>query len=185
MGLLLTSDLHREALIKILKKVKVPKGIATDKLGHVVNEVLALDQISFSPEELGDEGIQHTKPLFIAVKCNEKLVSWVLINNGSSLNVCPLATLNLLGIDMAQVKPSATTVRAFNGSKRDIVGEVDLEVGIGPQIFIIPFQVLDIPRTFNLLLGRPWIHSAGAIPSSLHQKVKFVANGQIVTILGE
>ena len=121
----------------------------------MVNEVLALDQISFSPEELGEEGIQHTKPLFIVVKCNEKLVSRVLIDNGSSLNVCPLATLNLLGIDMAQVKPSATSVRAFDGSKRDIAGEVDLEVGIGPQIFIIAFQVLDIPRTFNLLLGRP------------------------------
>ena len=57
MGLLLTSDLHREALIKVLKEVKVPEGIAVDKLGHVVNEVLALDQISFSPEELGEEGI--------------------------------------------------------------------------------------------------------------------------------
>ena len=57
MGLLLTSDLHREVLIKILKEVKVLEGIATDKLGHVVNEVLALDQISFSPKELGDEGI--------------------------------------------------------------------------------------------------------------------------------
>ena len=74
MGLLLTSDLHREALIKVLNEVKFPEGIAVDKLGHVVNEVLTLDQISFSPEELGEEGIQHTKPLFIVVKCNEKLL---------------------------------------------------------------------------------------------------------------
>ena len=44
---------------------------------------------------------------------------------------------------------------------------------------------MDIPRSFNLLLGRPWIHSAGAIPSSLHQKVKFITNGQIITVLGE
>ena len=35
------------------------------------------------------------------------------------------------------------------------------------------------------MLGRPWIHSAGAIPSSLHQKVKFIINGQIITVLGE
>ena len=56
---------------------------------------------------------------------------------------------------------------------------------VGPQQFVIPFQVLDIPRSFNLLLGRPWIHSVGAIPSSLHQMVKFVSNGQVVTVLGE
>ena len=113
MSLLLTSNHHRDILFKILKEVKVPEGISTNKLGHMVNSVFVLDQISFSPEELGDEGNQHTKPLFIVVKCYEKIVSWVLIDNGSSLNVCPLATLHLLGVDMTQVKPSTTTVWAL------------------------------------------------------------------------
>ena len=31
-------------------------------------------------------------------------------------------------------------------------------------------------------MGRPWIHKAGAIPSSLHQKVKFIHDGQVVTV---
>ena len=153
MSLLLTSDHHRETLFKILKEVKVPEGISTDKLGHVVNFVFSLDQISFSPEELGEEGTQHTKPLFIVVKCHAQIVSRVLIDNGSSLNVCPLASLHLLGVNINQVKPSTTMVRAFDGSKREITGEIDLEIEVGPQAFIIPFQVLDIPRSFDLLLG--------------------------------
>ena len=61
-----------------------------------------------------------------------KIVSRVLIDNGSSLNVCPLATLHLLEIDLSIIKPSATIVRAFDGSKREMAGEVDLEVTIGP-----------------------------------------------------
>lgn len=56
MGLLLTLDHHRDTLIKILKEVKVLKGIIVDKLGHVVNVVFIMVQIYFSPEELGDEG---------------------------------------------------------------------------------------------------------------------------------
>ncbi|RVW66310.1 hypothetical protein CK203_066206 [Vitis vinifera] len=32
-------------------------------------------------------------------------------------------------------------------------------------------NVLRIQSSFNLLLGRPWIHKAGAIPSSLHQNI--------------
>ena len=44
------------------------------------------------------------------------------------------------------------------------------------------FKVLRIPTSFNLLLGRPWIHRAGAIPSSLHQKVKFIHDGQVITV---
>ena len=39
-----------------------------------------------------------------------------------------------------------------------------------------------IPTSFNLLLGRPWIHVAGAIPSSLHQKVKFIHDGQVIIV---
>ena len=118
-------------------------------------------------------------------KCNGRIVSRVLIDNRSSLNVCPLATLRLLGVDPSEVRPSSVIVRAFDRSKREIVGEVELVVTIRPQNFIIPFQVLDIPRSFNLLLGRPWIHPAGAIPSCLHQKFKFIINGQVITVTGE
>ena len=39
-----------------------------------------------------------------------------------------------------------------------------------------------IPVSFNLLLGCPWIHSADAIPSSLHLKVKFIHDGRVITI---
>ena len=33
--------------------------------------------------------------------------------------------------------------------------------------------------------GRPWIHIAGAVPSTLHQKIKFVIEGQLVCISTE
>ena len=35
------------------------------------------------------------------------------------------------------------------------------------------------------MLGRPWIHIAGAVPSILHQKIKFVIKGQLVCIAAE
>ena len=39
-----------------------------------------------------------------------------------------------------------------------------------------------ILTSFNLVLGQPWIHRAGAIPSSLHQKVKFIHDGQVIMV---
>ena len=62
------------------------------------------------------------------------------------------------------------------------MGTLEFELRIGPATFVTIFQVLRIPTSFNLLLGRPWIHRVGAIPSSLHQKVKFIHEGQVVTI---
>src|SRR5215468_7009287 len=32
--------------------------------------------------------------------------------------------------------------------------------------------MLDIPASYALLLGRPWLHPLGAVPSTVHRKVK-------------
>ena len=44
---------------------------------------------------------------------------------------------------------------------------------------------MDILSSYNCLLGRPWIYIVGAIPSTLHQKIKFVTEGQLVSIAVE
>ena len=44
---------------------------------------------------------------------------------------------------------------------------------------------MDISPSYNCLLGRPWIYIAGAVPSILHQKIKFVTEGQLVCIATE
>ena len=62
------------------------------------------------------------------------------------------------------------------------MGTLEIELLIGPTIFVTLFQVLRIPISFNLLLGRPWIYRAGAIPYSLHQKLKFIHDGQVVIV---
>ena len=108
----------------------------------------------------------------------------MLINNGSTLNLCPLSTLHRFEIGEKLIKPSIVIVCSFDGMKKDIIGDIELEMNIGLVSFLIHFQLVDIP-TFNLLLRRSWIHMAGAIPSSLHKKVKFVINGKMITVHGE
>lgn len=38
---------------------------------------------------------------------------------------------------------------------------------------------------FNPLLVHPWIHMAGAVPSTLHQPVKYIINGELVSLAAE
>ena len=52
-------------------------------------------------------------------------------------------------------------------------------------MFNVEFQVMDISPSYNSLLGRPWIHTAGVVPSILHQKIKFVTEWQLVCIAVE
>ena len=44
---------------------------------------------------------------------------------------------------------------------------------------------MDINLTYSYLLGRPWIHVVGVVPSMLHQRLKFVVEGQLIIVSGE
>ena len=66
-----------------------------------------------------------------------------------------------------------------------MTGEIEIKVQIGPCMFNVKFHVMDISPSYNCLLGRPWIHIAGAVPSTLHQKIKFVTKGQLVCVSTE
>ncbi|XP_070011142.1 uncharacterized protein [Nicotiana sylvestris] len=46
-------------------------------------------------------------------------------------------------------------------------------------------KVLDVAVSYNLLLGRPWIHAAKAVPSTLHQTVKFEWDRQEIVVHGK
>ena len=54
-------------------------------------------------------------------------------------------------------------MRAFDGVQIDTLGAVNLTIQIGPVEFNAQFQVLDIDSSYNLLLGRPFIHMVGAV----------------------
>ena len=62
------------------------------------------------------------------------------------------------------------------------MGTLTTHVMLGPVRYSVFFQVQRIQSSFNLLWGHPWIHEAGAIQYSLHQKVKFIHKGCIITI---
>ena len=130
MDLLLTSELHREALLKVLGETQISKNIPTDKFTNVVENVLTSNHLTFSYENLTSEGIGHNKALYILVRCNEKLLSRVFIDNGSTLNIYPLNTLMKLGLLDARQRSSATIIKGFDGARRELMGEVDLELGV-------------------------------------------------------
>ncbi|WJX78222.1 hypothetical protein P8452_61468 [Trifolium repens] len=119
------------------------------------------------------------------MKCQDNTIARVLVDTGSSLNVMPKSTLVKLSLDGPVLKPSSMIVKAFDGSQREVIGEIELPMVIGPHLFNISFQVMDINPSYSCLLGRPWIHAAGAVTSTLHQKLKFIVDDKLVIVSGE
>ncbi|XP_058005236.1 uncharacterized protein LOC131180938 [Hevea brasiliensis] len=141
--------------------------------------------VTFSKDEIDPTGLKHTKALHVTVKCKWCIVAKVLIDNRSALNVLPNATLARLPVDSSAIRQSAMVVRAFDDTKREVLGDIDLPLQIGACTFNITFQVMDIEPAYTMLLGRPWIHSANAVPSTLHQRIKYIICGKIIAVRGE
>ena len=180
-SLFASSSTHRDAFIRALNKIRVDTATTLRELIHFLTADRATC-IVFSDDDLPSEGLDHVRPLFIDVACSGRRVSSVLLDNGSALNVCPLVTAIALRFSPSNFGPSTQTVRDYDETQRTVMGTLTTHVMIGSVRYFVFFQVLRIQSSFNLLLGRPWIHEAGAIPSSLHQKVKFIHEGHIITI---
>ncbi|XP_070013267.1 uncharacterized protein [Nicotiana sylvestris] len=162
--------------MKVLNEAYVPKNITSGEMANMVGQVLEIHKITFHEDELPPEGLSHDRNLHITVQFEDKFITGVLIDGGSSLNICPLTTLKRLGKDFHEIRAGSMNLKAFGGSQRATIGEINLCLQMGPTWFDVEVQVLDISATYNLLLGRPWIHATGAMASTLHQVVKFEWN---------
>ncbi|XP_070029421.1 uncharacterized protein [Nicotiana sylvestris] len=94
-------------------------------MANMVGQVLESHKITFYEDELPPEGLNHNKALHIIVQCEDHFITRVLINGGSSLNICPLVTLRTLGKSLHEIKDGAINVKTFDGSQSITVTYLD------------------------------------------------------------
>ncbi|KAI5438127.1 hypothetical protein KIW84_024028 [Lathyrus oleraceus] len=124
LSLLMNSKPHREALQKVL-------------------------DVAFCDADLPEEGRDHNLALHICMSCKDDAMSNVLVDTGSLLNVLPKSTLAKLSYQGPPMRQSGVVVKAFDGSRKTVIGEVELPVKIGPSDFQITFQVMDIHPSYS------------------------------------
>ena len=55
----------------------------------------------------------------------------------------------------------------------------------GSETLEVDFIVVDAYSPYIAIVAKPWLHTLGAVSSTLHQKVKYPSEGQIEEILGD
>ena len=141
--------------------------------------------ISFSSDELPPAGINHNQPLFITVQYQTFRIPLMLLDNGASLNVCPLHTTSRLRFQAENITSATKGMTAFDNTHHDALGILIIPLSIGPVIFDVEFYIVDLEPSFNLLLGRPWLHKYQVLPSTLHRMIKFRWGDDVVVVMAE
>ena len=72
--------------------------------------------ITFSDADLPVEGRNHNRALFISAEVKGKRTSYVMVDDGSAINVCPLQILPNLVVKIEELTKSDLVIRAYNDS---------------------------------------------------------------------
>ena len=115
-------------MLKVLKQAYVPHNASIEKIDRLVENVMMDNYISFSDDEIPPNDRGSTKALHITTKVKDCTLPKVLIDNESSLNVIPLSTLMTLPVDRSYMKHTHTVVRAFDSTRREVTGEIEIEM---------------------------------------------------------
>ena len=125
-SLLASSSTHHDALIWALSQIRVETTTSPEGLIHMMMADRATC-IVFLDDDLPPEGLDHTRLLYISVGCPGQRVPYFLLDNGSALNVCPLATAIALGYTLSDFSPSTQTVRAYDSTRREVIGTLEID----------------------------------------------------------
>ena len=165
----MSSKEHRDALVRALHDAKIVTDASPCEM--IASLIKATSNaITFSNEDLPPKGRVHNRPLFIHAIVKSNKTSCVMVDDGSAINICPLRLLHKFGMNVDNLEQSNMIIRAYNDSKKPVIGTFKVVVIMEDIESVIELTILDIPPTFALLLRRPWFHPMEGIPSTVHQK---------------
>ncbi|XP_074315154.1 uncharacterized protein LOC141651335 [Silene latifolia] len=90
-----------------------------------------------------------------------------------------------MGFSEKDLAKKAVPLVGFSGETKHFLGEIVIPTYAGGVNKQVRYMVIDGPSTYNVILGRPWIHEMKAIPSTYHQCPKFSTPWGVQEICGD
>ena len=106
------------------------------------------------------------------------------VDGGSAVEVMYSDLHKGLNLKQEDLTPYSSPLMSFDRKLVIPKGMIRLPIQTGPQIVEVNFIVVDTYSPYTAIVGRPWLHTLGAVTSSLHQKVKFPSRDQVLEIRG-
>ena len=89
-----------------------------------------------------------------------------------------------LGLKNENLTTYSSPLVSFEGKMVVPKGQIRLPMQASIDVVEMDFIVVDAFSPYAAIMGKPWLHSLGAISSTLHQKVKYPFGDQVLEIVG-
>lgn len=131
------------------------------------------EPIAFNDDDLEGTIQPHNDALVVTALINGFIVKRVLIDQGSGAKVMFPNLFRGLGLKKEDLSKYDMPLIGFDGRMVILEGQISLFVNMEGKEVMVPFIVVTSFSLYMAILGRSWIHAMGAIPPTLHVKVKF------------
>ncbi|XP_075658812.1 uncharacterized protein LOC142628645 [Castanea sativa] len=171
-----SSTSPKEGITQALEEPKIYTS-CTNTLQQTQDCCACSPDLTFTDEDLLLGSKPHNRPLYVSGYAREQKIDRILIDGGSAINILPKMTMRRLGLAMEELLHSRLVIQGFNQGGQHAIDMIHLELIVGELISNVLFHVIDAKTTYNMLLGHPWIHGNGIVPSTLHQCFKYLQSG--------
>ena len=127
----------------------------------------------------------HDDALVITLRIGDYDVRRVMVDQGSATEIMYPDLYKGLGLKAEDLTPYNSPLVSFEGKVIIPNSQIRLPVQIGLVTVEVDFIVVDAFSPYTAIVARSWLHTLGAVSSTLHQKVKYPSEGQIEEILGD
>ena len=142
------------------------------------------EPIAFDDEDLEGMIQLHSDALVVIAQINGFLVKRVMVDQGSGADVMYPDLFKGLELKSQDLIKYDTPLVSFDGRVVIPEGQISLPVNMEGNEVMVTFIVVNSFSPYTAILGRPWIHAMGAIPSTLHVKVKFCTEQGVAIVQG-
>ena len=110
-------------------------------------------------------------------------VKRVLVNQGSAVEIIYPDLYKGLNLRSEDLTAYDSPLVSFEGKTIIPKGQIRLPIQTDSEIVEVDFIVVDSYSPYIAIVARPWLHTLGAISSTLHQKVKYPFHDQVKEIV--
>ena len=110
----------------------------------------------------------HDDALVVTLRIGGYDVKRVMIDQGSVVEIMYPNLYNGLGLKPENLTAYSSPLVSFEGKMVVPKGQLRLPVQIGIDVVEVDFIVVDIFSPYTAIMGKPWLHTLGAVSSTLH-----------------
>ena len=140
--------------------------------------------LSFSDVDKQGTIQPHEDALVVTLRIGGYDVKRVMVDQGNAAEIMYPNLYKGLGLKPEDLTTYNSPLVSFEGKMVIPKGQIRLPVQISTDVVEVDFIVVDAFFPYTAIMGRPWLHSLGAVLSTLHQKVKYPSKGQVLEIVG-